>query len=89
MKIRERMKAKRAIKGTARHFGESELQIRKDMQEAIDEAWAASRTDPAARATWEVYFPGGEKPSLEQFIARLGSVVGTAAAMKPLGEKVD
>lgn len=72
MKIRERLKVKRAIKGTALHFGESELQIRKDMQEAIDEAWAASRTDPAARDAWEKYFPGGEKPSLDQFIATLG-----------------
>ena len=72
MKIRDRMKAKRAIKGTARHFGESFLHVRKDMQEAIDEAWEISRTDPAAKAAWEEYFPGGKKPSLEQFIATLG-----------------
>lgn len=72
MKIRDRMKANRAIKGTARHFGESELKVRKDMQDAIDEAWEISRTDPAAKAAWEEYFPGGEKPSLEQFIATLG-----------------
>ncbi len=72
MKIFDDMKAKRAIKGTARHFGESKLQVRKDMQEAIDEAWEISRTDPAAKAAWEEYFPGGEKPTLEQFIATLG-----------------
>ena len=72
MNIFDKRKAKRAINKTARHFGESELQVRKDMQEALDEAWETSRNDPAARDAWERYFPGGEKPALDQFIATLG-----------------
>lgn len=69
MKIFDRMKGRSVIRQTADHFGESELQIRKDMQDALDEAWATA--DPEAKALQEQLFPGG-KPTLEEFIVTLG-----------------
>ena len=49
------------------------LEVRLSIQEAINEAWANSRTDPAAKAAWDEYFPDGRKPSVEAFIAHLGN----------------
>ena len=72
MKIFDSMKGRTVIRRTADHFGESELQIRKDMQEALDAAWATD--DPAAKKLQEELFPDG-KPSLEQFIVTLGRYI--------------
>lgn len=69
MKILDNMKGRSVIRCTADHFGESELQVRKDMQEALDAAWATD--DPAAKKLQEDLFPDG-KPTLEQFIVTLG-----------------
>lgn len=66
MKIFDTMRGRASIRRTADHFGQSEEQIRKDMQEALDAAWATA--DPAAKKLQEEMFPGG-KPTLEQFIA--------------------
>ena len=41
----------------------------------MDEAWASSRNDPVASAYWEKMFPGGRKPSLEEFICRVAKEV--------------
>lgn len=72
MNIFDTMKGRSVIRRTAGHFGESELQIRKDMQEALDAAWATD--DPAAKELQERLFPGG-KPSLEQFIVTMGRYI--------------
>lgn len=69
MKIFDNMRGRASIIRTAEHFGQSEEQIRKDMQEALDAAWATD--DPEAKALQEQLFPGG-KPTLEQFIVTLG-----------------
>ena len=66
MKLFDNLKSKAAIRGTADHFGQTPEQVRLDMQEAIDEAWATA--DPAAKALQEQLFPAG-KPTPEQFIA--------------------
>ncbi len=58
MKILDNMKGRSVIRRTADHFGESELQVRKDMQEALDAAWATD--DPAAKKLQEDLFPDGQ-----------------------------
>ncbi len=69
MKIFDTMKGRSVIRRTAGHFGQSEQQIRKDMQEALDAAWGTD--DPAAKELQGKLFPDG-KPTLEQFIVTLG-----------------
>lgn len=70
MKIRNTMKAKKAILFSSINSGISYADCRKEMAAAIDEAWAT--TDPAAKARQDQLFPGG-KPTPEQFIVTLGS----------------
>ena len=77
MKFHDKRKAKRTIRKTAQQFDVSPAQCRKDMAEAIDEAWENSRGDPAALAVWNEYFPSGQKPSVEEFIAVLGNRIKT------------
>lgn len=70
MKVKNKIRAKRAIRATARKTGTTPKQCLADMQEAIDAAWAT--TDPAAKAYQEQLFPAG-KPTVEEFIAVLGN----------------
>lgn len=70
MKFREKLKAKAVIRRTAQQFGLSTAEVRRDMQEALDEAWATA--DPAAKQRQQEMFPDG-KPSLEHFIARVAA----------------
>ena len=63
----------RAIRKTATHFGIPEDQCRREMQAALDEAWATAQQDPEVRSKWAKYFPDGKKPSLEDFMARLAA----------------
>lgn len=72
MKIRDSMKAKKAIFLSALRSGVSYTDCRKEMAAAIDKAWAT--TDPAAKARQDQLFPGG-KPTPEQFIATLGTMI--------------
>lgn len=73
MNIQDWQRARQAIRETARRSGISKAQCRADMKEAIDEAWKT--TDPAARAHWAQLFPSGKKPTVEEFIARLGKEI--------------
>ena len=41
------------------------------IQKAIDESWEKAMSDPEAKVLWAKYFPNG-KPSLQQYILRLG-----------------
>lgn len=73
MKLRDKLKARATIRETARKFGITPEQCKADMQAAIDEGWRTE--DPAARAYWAELFPGGRKPSLEEFICRVAKEV--------------
>lgn len=75
MKLHDKLRAKATIRKTARKFEITPAQSRADMQAAIDDAWERTREDPAARAYWEKMFPGGRKPSLEEFICRVAKEV--------------
>ena len=52
-------------------------EARKDLQEVLDEAWSEAWTpgNLAAQVKWQQLFPGGKKPSVEEFIACLASGV--------------
>lgn len=73
MKLHENLRAKAAIRKTARTFGSTTAQSRAEMQAAIDAAWQTE--DPAARAYWARLFPDGRKPTVEAFICRLAREV--------------
>lgn len=77
----KKRKARRAIRGTAAHFGITAQECQDEMQAALDEAWENSRHDPAARAAWERYFPDGKKPSLEDFMARLAAEINESRGL--------
>lgn len=66
MTIFEKQKAKSVIKKTAKIHGVTPEKCRRDMQEAIDEAWANSGN--GTTEAWRRYFPSGKKPSVEEFI---------------------
>lgn len=72
MKIFDTMRGKAAIQETADRFGQSPEQVRRDMQEAIDAAWASD--DPAALELQHQLFPEG-KPTPERFILALSKVI--------------
>ena len=54
-------------------------EIRQAMQEALDATWAAAWTPGNIRAQlqWQRLFPGGRKPSVEEFIAVTAGALGT------------
>ena len=74
MKWNDKIRAKKTIRATSRHFGVSPAQSRAEMQQAIDIGWERSQNDPAAKAYWQQLFPAG-KPTVEEFIAVLGNRV--------------
>ena len=68
MKLSDKLRAKSVIRRVAAGQGLTTGEVRRDMQAALDEAWATA--DPAAQQRQRELFPDG-KPSLEQFIATL------------------
>lgn len=70
MRTKEIKKVERIIKKIAREAGEPSREVRKSMQEALDAAWenAWQPGNLAAQAEWQMRFPGGLKPTLEEFI---------------------
>ena len=72
MKLLEFFRVQRVLQDMAARDGGAVLEVRLSIQEAINEAWANSRSDPEAKAAWDKYFPDGRKPSVEQFIVHLG-----------------
>lgn len=70
MTLQERTRARRTIRFTARKAGVPALVARMEMQAAIDEAWENSNN--GTTAAWQMYFPDGRKPTVEEFIAKLG-----------------
>lgn len=67
--LKERIRAKAVIQELAQREGKSPEEIRRSMQECIDEAWD-NKTQTSA-AAWLRYFPDGKKPTLEEFMCRL------------------
>lgn len=69
----ERKRIKAIIKVIARLENKRPREIRKAMQEALDAGWAAA-WQPGnlyAQLRWQESFPGGAKPSLEEFITQI------------------
>lgn len=68
MSVSDTIKAKLVIRVVAAKEGVSVAEVRRKMQEALDEAWATA--DPAAQQRQRELFPDG-KPSLEKFLLTL------------------
>lgn len=49
-------------------------EVRKDIQETLDEAWNETWApgNLLAQVKWQRLFPGARKPTVEEFIIRLG-----------------
>ena len=73
MTLIEWLKVKKTLWIMAVQQGCSMTQIRHSIQECIDEAWnnAWSPGNIEAQVQWQRMFPGGKKPSVEQFIAAM------------------
>ena len=74
MKIKDQVKAQLVIWKVAVQAGKTPAEVRKDMQEALDIAWegAWQHGNLQAQIAWQHQFPGGRKPTLEQFMIELG-----------------
>ena len=70
MTLKERLRVDEIIRELADRQGVSPAQIRREIQECIDDAWANKTRESAA--AWLEYFPDGRKPSVEKFIVTLG-----------------
>ena len=57
------------INQLAKESGSTPEKVRASMQAAIDEAWK-NRTGSAETA-WKKFFPGDQKPTVEEFLLRL------------------
>lgn len=72
MTLLEFLKVQRVLRDLAARSGVSVLETRLEIQLAIDEGWQKSQADPEALERWQQLFPSGRKPSVEEFICRLG-----------------
>lgn len=68
VKLGDKLRAKAVIRQVAEQQGLSTAEVRREMQLALDEAWATA--DHGAQQRQHELFPDG-KPSLEQFIMTL------------------
>lgn len=75
MNLDELGRAWAVIQTVAANEGKTPAEVRASVKEAIDEAWAFSRHDPAAKAAWDRYFPSGKKPTVEAFIVHLADYI--------------
>ena len=67
------LKAKKTLFILALQEGCSMEEIRNAIQECIDCAWAKAWTpgNLQAQVNWQIVFPGGKKPTVEQFIVAM------------------
>lgn len=72
MDLHDRANVRRVIRQMSRDQRLPEWAVIRTIENAIAAAWDRSRSDPEAAALWEKYFPGGEKPTPEEYICRLG-----------------
>ena len=75
MTLIELQKAKKALLNLAIQEGCSIDDIRSAIQESIDEAWNSAWTpgNLQAQVTWQQMFPGGKKPTVEEFIVAVAT----------------
>lgn len=75
MTLIELQKAKKALLNLAIQEGCSIEDIRNSIQESIDDAWNSAWTSGnlQAQVTWQQIFPGGRKPSVEEFIVAVAT----------------
>lgn len=73
------LKAKKTLCIIAAKEGCSMGHIRQSIQECIDEAWNKAWTPGNIRAQvqWQQLFPGGMKPSVEEFIVVISKQLTT------------
>lgn len=70
MKLTNIIKGNLTILRIALQQNKSTTEVRHDMQETLDAAWAETWTPGNIRAQvkWQQLFPGCQKPTLEEFI---------------------
>ena len=73
MTLIEWLKVKKTLWIMATQQGCTVAQIRKDIQVSIDDAWNRAWTpgNIEAQVNWQLMFPGGKKPTVEQFIVAM------------------
>ena len=73
MTVKEKLRAEAAIRYVARTEGKTVRQVRQSMQEALDDAWSTAWQPGNIRAQlrWQRLFPGGRRPTVEEFIVRI------------------
>ena len=74
MTLIEWLKAKKTLCILAAQQGRSVADIRGAIQAAIDDAWNRAWTpgNLHAQVAWQRLFPGGNKPTVEQFLVVMG-----------------
>lgn len=75
MKLTKIIKGNLTILKVAQQQNKSAAEVRRDVQEALDEAWAEAWTPGNVRAQikWQRLFPGHRKPTVEEFISRIAA----------------
>lgn len=73
MTLQEQLRVQKILRVMAYEQGCTTAQIRHSIQEAIDEAWSNTwnNGDVAAQQHWQLIFPDGRKPTVDQFIVAL------------------
>ena len=73
MTLTERLNAKKTLGIIAVREGCSVKQVRKAIQECIDVAWNHAWTpgNLQAQVNWQLMFPGGKKPTVEEFVVAM------------------
>ena len=72
LSFKEFARGRQIIRNVAENNGQTEAEVRGQMQALLDISW--SQDDPGTRAKLDALFPDG-KPSLEEFILRLSGEV--------------
>ena len=86
MTLIDLQKAKNALLKLAIQEGCSIEEIRNAIQESIDDAWNRAWTPGNLRAqvTWQQMFPGGRKPTVEEFIIAVATELKAGEESPPL-----
>lgn len=73
MTLVEKMRVQKTLCIIAAQEGRSVAYIRSAIQASIDDAWERTWTpgNLQAQVKWQQMFPGGKKPTVEEFIAAM------------------
>lgn len=71
MTLAEKLRVQKTLRMIAAQEGRSVAYIRSAIQASIDDAWERTWTpgNLQAQVNWQRTFPGGKKPTVEEFIA--------------------